>query len=593
MTLAGGHSYHPRAFRRSTIRQHRFPTRTRLLVGLLWALTASSCGSGEPPAPPTPDPASLTGPEAGLVEIHERAGIEFVHRHGGSGKKYMVETMGSGGGILDYDGDGLEDIYLIQGGALPGYRGPEPLHNALYRNLGDGTFEDVTVAARAEGRPWGMGFCSGDLDNDGDADIYLSNFGPDMLLINQGDGTFIDGTESWGVRNPAWGASCAMADVDGNGGLDIYVTNYVSFTLENNKPCGNRGRNLLSYCHPDVYDGVSDVLFTNNLDGTFRDATRQAGLYQPEGKGLGAVFSDYDGDGDIDLYVANDSVANFLFENDGTGRFTEEGLFAGVAYNESGQTQAGMGVDMGDVDGDGDPDIFVTNLDSETNAFYRNRGDGTFSDDSFPSGLGEDSVLFVGFGTNMFDVENDGDLDVLVANGHILDDAESYNQSVTYRQRAHLFVNDGTGTFQERGEELGGFFLTAGVARGSSTFDLEGDGDLDVLITYNNGAPKLLLNTLASRGHWLKVRLLGRTSSRDAVGARIAARAGGRRVMREIQAGRSYLSQSSLVAHLGLGDARLVEELEIRWPGGDLQTFGDIDTDRTLVIDQAEGILSP
>ncbi len=549
-----------------------------------------ACGSGDPG---TGGPAGSSPGAGGFVEVQTAAGVAFRHVHGGSGRKYMVETMGSGGGVLDYDGDGLEDLYVVQGGPLPGFTPVAPLRNALFRNQGDGTFRDVTLEARAEGRPWGMGFCAGDVDNDGDPDVYLSNFGPDVFLINDGDGTFHDATGEAGISNDLWGASCALADVDGDGALDIYVTNYVDFTIENNKPCGNKSRNLLSYCHPDVYDGVSGVLFMNRGDGTFRDETRERGLHEPGGKGLGAVFSDHDGDGDLDLYVANDSVASFLFVNDGAGRFTEEGLYAGVAYNENGQTQAGMGVDMGDVDGDGDPDVFKTNLDAETNSFYRNRGDGTYSDDSFPSGLGEPSILFVGFGTNMLDVENDGDLDILVANGHILDDAQEYNENVTYRQAAHLYVNDGSGRFVERGREIGSFFSLEGVARGSAVFDMDRDGDLDFMTTYNNDVVRLVRNDLKPAGHWLEVRLVGRRSNRDAVGARLEAFAGDRRLVREIQAGDSYLSRSSLIAHFGLGESDRVERLSIRWPSGETQVLEDLQADRLLVIDEENGVAVP
>jgi hypothetical protein len=552
-----------------------------------------ACGGEEAARQPPAGVATPSPAATGFVEIQDRAGISFVHRNGGSGTKYMVETMGSGGGILDYDGDGLEDIYLVQGGPLPGYEPQGPMSNALYRNLGDGTFVDVTAAAGAGGRPWGMGFCAGDIDNDGDQDIYLSNFGPDLLLINEGNGTFREVSSEAGIRNTLWGASCGMADVNGDGALDIYVTNYVEFTIENNKPCGNRAMNILSYCHPDVYNGVSGVLFENNMDGTFHDATHEAGLFQPEGKGLGVIFSDYDADGDIDLYVANDSVANFLFVNDGRGRFTEEGLYAGVAYNEAGQTQAGMGVSMGDADGDGDPDIFVTNLDLETNAFYRNRGNGSFSDDSYPSGLGEASVLYVGFGNLMLDVDNDGDLDIFVANGHILDNAESYNRSVTYRQRPHLFINDGAGHFQEKGAGLGPFFAREGVARGAATFDMEGDGDPDLLVTFNNEPARLVRNDLTGTGHWLSLRLVGRESNRSGIGARIRVRAGGTTVTREIQAGSSYLSQSSLTAQIGLGDARELSEIEILWPGGRRQVLPGGPADRLVIVDEDEGIVTP
>lgn len=499
--------------------------------------------------------------------------------------------MGSGGGILDYDGDGLEDLFLVQGGVLPGYVPEAPLRNALFRNQGDGTFRDVTTEAGAEGIPWGMGFCSGDLDNDGDPDIYLANWGEDQLLMNRGDGTFRDATVEAGITNTVWASSCTVFDADNDGVLDIYVVNYVDFTIEKNKPCGNPLKGQLSYCHPDVYDGLSGILWKNNLDGTFSDVSRESGVHFPEGKGLGAVVSDFDNDGDPDFYVANDSTPNYLFVNDGTGKFAEEALFAGVAYNENGQTQAGMGVSAGDVDGDGDMDLYVSNLDMETNEFYRNLGDGTFSDETFPAGVGEPSLLFLAFGNSFMDVDNDGDLDVFVANGHVLDDVETYNKSITYRERAHLLINDGTGNFREMGRDYGEFFHSQGVARGSSTFDLEGDGDLDLLISYNNTPAKLIRNDGGNRGNWLRIRAVGRRSNRSGIGARFTARAGSLNVLREVRAGSSYLSQSSLIVHMGLGGEQNVGTLEVRWPSGITQRFENLPANQLLVIDEESGLV--
>jgi hypothetical protein len=335
---------------------------------------------------------------------------------------------------------------------------------------------------------------------------------------------------------------------------------------------------------------VSGVYYHNNRDGTFTDATRETGLRQPEGKGLGVIFGDFDGDGDPDLYQANDSVASFLFRNDGAGRFEEIGLFAGAAYNENGESQAGMGVDAGDVDGDGDWDLFKTHLAMETNILYRNRGDGTFDDDTYASGLGEPSLLFVGFGTKFLDFDRDGDVDLFVANGHIEDDAEMYNRSITYRERAHLYANDGGGRFREEGARHGDFFLTEGVARGAATFDLEGDGDLDLLVTYCNDRPKLLRSDGAPAPHWLEVRLVGRFSNRDGIGATLTLTSGGRRQIREIRTGTSYLSQSSLTAHFGLGASPSADRLDVRWPSGRTQSFVNVAADRRILVDELEGI---
>lgn len=559
-----------------------------VLIALL-----AACGGGEEPAPGAPGEAPAAPPPPGKVTftaVEDQAGVDFTHVHGGSGEKYSVETMGSGTGVLDYDGDGLEDLYMVQGGALPGFQPSAPLRNALYRNLGGGKFRDVTVEAGAQGKRYGMGFCSGDLDNDGDPDIYLANWGQDVLLRNMGDGTFRDDSAAAGISNTPWAASCAMADVNTDGALDVYVVNYVVFDLDKNMKCGNRFMGTVSYCHPDVYAGISGILYLNNMDGTFTDRTRELGLFQGEGKGLGAVFGDYDGDGHLDLYVANDSVQNYLFMNDGTGHFSEEGLFAGVAYNENGATEAGMGVSSGDLDGDGDLEIYVSNLDMETNSLYRNLGDGLFADATFESGIGEPSLLFLAFGNNFFDADNDGDLDIYVANGHVLDDIQAYNKSITHAERAHLFINDGTGHFLEEGLEHGDFFRWEGVGRGSATFDMEGDGDLDLLLSFNNGKARLVRNDGGSRLHWLKVRLVGRESNRQGVGSRVVGTVGGKRLYREIQAGSSYSSQSSLIAHLGLGQATSVDELEVRWPSGRIQTFSNVPGDRLVVVDEEEGL---
>jgi hypothetical protein len=561
----------------------------RILAWGSLSLLLVACG-GEPDQPSVPEPETPAG--ARFVEIQEEAGLIWAHQNGGAGDYYLVETFGSGGGILDFDGDGLEDIYLIQGGAMPGYTPTGPVKDTLFRNEGGGRFRQVDGLPDRRERLYGMGFCSGDIDNDGDADIYSTAHGSNALLVNQGDGSFRDATEEAGVGDESFGSSCAFADVDRDGALDIYVVNYVDFTLENNKPCEGTVSGLPAYCHPDVYDGVSDILYRNNMDGTFTDATREVGLFHPEGKGLGVVTGDYDGDGDTDIYVANDSVANFLFENDGTGRFTDEGLFAGVAYNEDGQTEAGMGVDMGDLDNDGDSEFYVTHLDMETNTLYVNHGDKTFTDLTFPSGFGEPSMTFVGFGINFIDFDNDGDLDTFVANGHILDNAEMFNQSVTYEQRPHLFVNQGGMKFEELGRRHGAFFSVESVARGSASFDMDGDGDLDLLVTYNNKPVKLIRCEGDGDAHWLRVRTIGRASNRDGIGVQLGLEAGGRRQIREIRAGSSYLSRSSTIAHFGLGSSESVDRLELRWPSGESQLFENVPADRLLVVDESEGIIT-
>jgi hypothetical protein len=508
-----------------------------------------------------------------FVEHQAAAGLDFVHVHGGSGKRYMAETMGSGGGFLDYDGDGWLDVYLVQATALPGFEPERPLVNRLYRNRGDGTFEDVTEGSGAGDPGYGMGTCFGDVDNDGDLDIYVSNFGPDVLLRNAGDGTFEDATTSAGIDNPDWGASCAFADYDRDGCLDVYVVNYVNFTLDNHKPCGTAG--LRMYCHPDTYRGAADRLYRNRCDGTFEDATEAAGVRNvdpTQSKGLGVRWVDFDGDGNVDLYVTNDSTRNFLYANNGDGTFTDVGVLSGTAYNEMGLTEAGMGIDAGDVDGDGRFDFMVTNLDFETNTLYRNRGEGNFLDATTMAGISGPSTTRVGFGTNLFDADNDGDLDLFVANGHIIDNIAESNPSLAYAQPNQLFENMGEGRFVEVTSRAGAAFSTARVSRGSAVGDPDNDGDLDLLITNCNQEVVLLRNESGGGTHWIQLRLESRHGGRDAIGAVARLTADGLTQVRDVHSGGSYLAQGDLRLHFGLGPHATIEALEILWPDGEGQS---------------------
>ncbi|MGH9335467.1 MAG: FG-GAP repeat domain-containing protein, partial [Vicinamibacteria bacterium] len=367
-------------------------------------------------------------------DVTAASGIDFVHYNGHTDEKFMVETMGSGGGFFDYDGDGDLDIYLVNGAPVPGSEAaPEPPRNALYRNDGNGGFTDVAEAAGVPGRGYGMGMTAGDVDNDGDLDLYVTNFGPNVFYRNRGDGTFEEETERAGLAASGWSTSASFADYDADGNLDLYVGRYVDFALDNHKFCGNQAKNIKAYCHPDVYDPVPGILFRGLGDGTFVDVTREAGVYvEEEGKNLGVVWGDYDNDSDIDLYVANDSMRSFLFRNEGGGRFTDVTLLAGVGYSIDGKTQAGMGTDMADWDGDGYLDITKTNLDFEYNSMYRGGPAGIFTDEAYETGVAEVSLNYVGFGTFFFDFDNDGLLDVFVANGHIIDNIHLFNSVSTY-----------------------------------------------------------------------------------------------------------------------------------------------------------------
>ncbi len=516
---------------------------------------------------------------ARFTEIAADAGLDFRHVHGGSGERYMAETMGAGGGFLDADGDGRLDVYLVQSGPLPGFRDPTPQPNRLYLGSGGGRFRDVTAGSGAGDSGYGMGACFGDVDNDGLTDVYVTNFGPDALLRNQGPTPaggvrFQDVTAAAGIDNPLWGMSCAFADYDRDGCLDLYVVNYVDFALDNHHRCGTR--ELPGYCHPDSYNGVPDLLYRNRCvagEIAFEDVTAKAGVRNDDpdqSKGLGVLWTDVDDDGHPDLYVANDSTRNFLYRNLGDGRFRDESLLSGLAFNDQGRTEAGMGVAAGDVDGDGRLDLLVTNLDFETNTFYRALGAGMFEDATAQAGLAGPSLLKVGFGVALFDADLDADLDLMVANGHIIDNIALINSNLSYAQGDQLFENRG-GRFVEVSQAAGAYFRAAGVSRGLAAGDVDDDGDLDVLITECDGPARLLRNELSAGRRWIGLELKSRHGGRVAVGARARLVAGDRIQIAEVRAGSSYLAQSDPRLHFGLGDRGTVDRLEIRWPEGQVQ----------------------
>jgi hypothetical protein len=529
---------------------------------------------------------------AGDIRFRDRtveAGIDFVHYNAATDEKYMVETMGSGGGFFDFDGDGALDVYLVQGAPLPGSKAPAtPLRNALYRNDGTGKFVDVTEKAGVGGHGFAMGMTAGDVDNDGDLDLYVTSFGPNIFYRNRGDGTFEEWTRQAGLETDGWSTSAAFADYDSDGFLDLYVARYVDFALDNHKFCGNQAKGIKAYCHPDVYDPVPGILFHGKGDGTFEDVTRAAGVYvEDEGKGLGVVWGDYDNDGDSDLYVANDSMRSFLFRNDGGSRFEDVTLLAGVGYSADGKTQAGMGTDMADYDGDGFLDVTKTNLDFEYNSMYRGGPAGIFNEESYASGVAEVSLNFVGFGTFFFDFDNNGLLDIFVANGHIIDNIHLFNSVSTYREPNFLFENQGRGVFREIGASLGDAISGENVARGAAPADYDSDGDLDVLVTRCGERPLLLENDGGNRRPSISVRLVGRGSNRDALGARVTMRVSGSGeagIFREVKSGLSYLSQGATDVHFGLGEGQTPRALEIRWPGGETELVEIPESPPTLLL---------
>jgi hypothetical protein len=524
-----------------------------------------------------------------FTNIASEAGITFKHENGASAQKYMPETMAGGSIIFDYNNDGWPDLLFVNGGSFTDKQKAAAARHALYRNNKDGTFTDVTSSSGISVSGFGMGACSADVDNDGWPDLYITSFGGNKLYHNNGNGTFTDVTEKAGVGSQLWSASCAFGDVDNDGHVDLFVTNYVDFGVKNNKFCAFSGDTRV-YCHPNVYNGLSDTLFRNNGDGTFTDVSRQAGIYRTTGKGLGVVFGDYDGDGWPDIFVANDSVPNFLFHNKGKGIFEEVGLVAGVAMGGDGQPLAGMGTDMGDIDGDGLLDIFVTNLDRQTHSLYRNLGRGLFANITFESGVGQATLPFVGFGALFFDYDNDTNLDIAIANGDVIDNVSLFRDSTSYAQRKLLLQNDGTGKFKDVGLTLGPDFSAKKPGRSLSAGDIDNDGDLDLVIGNVGQAPELLRNDGGNKRNSLLIRTAGTKSNRDGIGARLRLTVGGKVLVREVRAGSSYLSQSDLRVHFGMGQAARADRLEVRWPSGAIDVLQGIDANQILTITEGRGI---
>ena len=528
------------------------------------------------PVPP-PDTTDPSCNPIQLVDITQAAGLDFEHYNGFSGEYYYVETFGAGAAFLDVDGDGWLDLYLVNGAPLSGER-PDPIPtNRLYHNTGTGGFTDVTAVSGAGHTGYGMGCAAADYDGDGDVDLYVTNVGPNLLLRNEGDGRFADATAAVGGADARWGTSCGFLDYDLDGDLDLYATNYVEFDPENNIVCAEGG--IRSYCEPKFYEPVGDVLYRNE-DGQFRDVTLETGIIH-KGRGLGVAFSDYDLDGDTDVYVANDGTMNFLYQNQGN-RFAEVGLYAGGRYNEDGLAEAGMGVEFGDWDNDGLQDIFVTNFAQETNTLYGNDGQGQFYDITQRAGLVECSYKPLGFGTNFFDYDNDGDLDLFVANGHVMDKITQVHPDHAYPQPNQVLCNQRGTRFVDVSARLGSALAVAAVSRASATADYDNDGDLDLLVTNVAAAPNLLRNDGGNRQHWLTIQL-GNTAQH----ARVAVTAGGQRQVKERQSGGSYLASSDSRLHFGLGEATQAT-VEIRWPDGELQTMEAVAANQILHIIQSK-----
>jgi len=519
----------------------------------------------------------------------ERSGIRWRHTNGKSLEKYLPESTGAGCAFLDYDNDGWMDIYLVNSGACDFWTPEKPLRNALYRNNRDGTFTDVTERADVPGNAYGMGVAVGDYDGDGWPDLYVTQYPHSILYHNNGDGTFSDVTAKAGLSAPGWGTSAVWFDYDNDGRLDLFVCHFVEFSKELNKPCGVHEDGRRHYCIPKVYSPKASWLFHNNGDGTFTDVSKDSGIAGHLGKAWGVVATDVNNDGLMDLWVANDTAANFLFINRGNGKFDDIATTAGVAYSAAGKARSGMGVDSADFDQDGWMDLFVSNLDRELFALYKNNHDETFDDLALPSGIGKATRFMSGWGLKFFDYDNDGDVDLFLANGNPDDLISSLHGGVTYEEPLLLFHNTGK-SFQDVSGQSGPVFATNRSYRGLALGDFNNDGAVDVLISVNDGAPVLLRNNAARRNHWLGIRLVGKKSNPDAVGARVTYQSGDLRRSRMKVGGGSYLSSHDPRMVLGLGKQTAIDSVEVQWPqpGRGTQRFSDLPIDRYITIVEGE-----
>ncbi len=559
------------------------PTRWAAFYLVILLIIGSSCGRQESEQTPKRLPSASVTPV--FTDVALQSGIDFQHVNGSTGRFYYPETYGPGVVFLDYDNDGDQDLYLVNSAALPGFIESFEPANALYENNGDGTFTDVTGRSGVGDQGYGLGVCAADYNNDGHVDLYVTNFGPNVLFRNEGNGTFTDVTDQAGVGDPRMSTSAAFADYDGDGYVDLYVANNAHVPMDNPKKC--RHGVVPVYCGPGQYEGVSGSLYQNEGDGTFTDVTRQAGVYDESGRQLGAVFSDYDQDGDADLYIANDTKPNWLFRNDGETGFTEVGLTSGVAVNPEARPEAGMGTDWGDYDRDGLMDIIVCNFQWESCRLLANQGDGFFDDRTFLAGLGEPTYSTLTFGTDFLDYDNDGFLDIFIANGHVDPNIGIIDRGgPAYAQHDQLFHNNGDRTFDDVSEQAGLQRFRPRVGRGSATADYDNDGDLDLFISNNNQRPMLLRNDGGNSNNWLSIKTVGHRSNRDGIGALITVHAAGFVQSEEVRAGSSYLSQNDLRVHFGLGTLAVAETIEVRWPSGTLQTLQQIDANQFLVIEE-------
>ncbi|GAA3764458.1 CRTAC1 family protein [Terriglobus aquaticus] len=567
-------------------------------LALTWFVAVSGCLTAiaqAPPAAPSSKPS--------FTDVAVQRGVHFKGQAYHTSTKYLMETMGSGVAVFDYDNDGLLDIFFVNGAPIPNPapKGTVPQKaspadwNRLFHQRKDGTFEDVTERAGLKGVGYGMGVAVGDYDNDGFEDLFVTSYGGNHLYHNNGNGTFTDVTVHSGTGGPTtpgqtWSTSAMWVDLDNDGRLDLLVLRYVTWDFED-VWCGEHREGYRSYCHPDIFPVIRPLAYHNNGDGTFKEVGGDIGL--KPGKGLGLALADFDGDGKVDFAVANDSMLEFLYRNKGDGTFEETGLNAEIAVDSDGKTYAGMGIDFQDYDNDGLPDLVITNLANQKYALYRNNGDGSFTYDTYVSGLARMTLLHSGWGIHFFDYDNDGLKDLLITQGHDLDTVQLNFPQLHYKEPMLLARNEGSGKFVDVSREAGPAFQEPWVGRGMAIGDLDNDGRLDAVVSTNDGPAHILHNETASTNHWITLLLVGHRSNRDAIGAQVKVTTAKASQFFTVSTAGSYLSASDKRLHFGLGSEQTIQRIHIRWPSGIEQDLTNVATDRQLTIDEPTSTKSP